>query len=95
MVKYRQLNLLSDFSHLGTFDVIFCRNVLIYFDQETKINVLNRLAARSAPRWLSRARRGGDRGRPHRRLQAVPERRGLYAPNHAALEVAGMRAGRR
>ena len=36
MVQYRQLNLLHDFSHLGTFDVIFCRNVLIYFDQDTK-----------------------------------------------------------
>ena len=44
MVKYRQFNLLSDFHHLGTFDLIFCRNVLIYFDQETKINVLNRLS---------------------------------------------------
>jgi chemotaxis protein methyltransferase CheR len=44
MVKYRQLNLLSDFSQLGTFDLVFCRNVLIYFDQETKINVLNRMA---------------------------------------------------
>ena len=38
MVKFRQLNLLSDFSHLGMFDLIFCRNVLIYFDQETKID---------------------------------------------------------
>jgi chemotaxis protein methyltransferase CheR len=44
MVKYQQLNLLSDFSRLGTFDLIFCRNVLIYFDRETKINLLNRLA---------------------------------------------------
>jgi len=44
MVKYQQLNLLSDFSRLGTFDLIFCRNVLIYFDQETKISLLNRLA---------------------------------------------------
>jgi chemotaxis protein methyltransferase CheR len=44
MVKYRQLNLLSDFSSLGAFDLIFCRNVLIYFDQETKIDVLTRLA---------------------------------------------------
>jgi chemotaxis protein methyltransferase CheR len=43
MVKYQQLNLLSDFHRLGLFDLIFCRNVLIYFDQETKINVLNRL----------------------------------------------------
>ena len=44
MVQHRQLNLLHDFSSLGTFDVIFCRNVLIYFDQDTKINIFGRLA---------------------------------------------------
>jgi chemotaxis protein methyltransferase CheR len=44
MVQHRQLNLLHDFSSLGTFDVIFCRNVLIYFDQDTKINIFDRLA---------------------------------------------------
>ncbi|SHK11328.1 MCP methyltransferase, CheR-type [Bradyrhizobium lablabi] len=44
MVQHRQLNLLQDFSHLGTFDVIFCRNVLIYFDQDTKATIFERLA---------------------------------------------------
>jgi len=44
MVKYRRFNLLADFASLGTFDVIFCRNVLIYFDQNTKSDVLGRLA---------------------------------------------------
>ena len=44
MVQHRQLNLLHDFSHLGMFDVIFCRNVLIYFDQETKAGTFGRLA---------------------------------------------------
>lgn len=44
MVQHRQLNLLHDFSELGVFDLIFCRNVLIYFDQQTKTSVLNRLA---------------------------------------------------
>ena len=44
MVQHRQLNLLHDFSQLGVFDVVFCRNVLIYFDQETKINIFGRLA---------------------------------------------------
>ena len=44
MVQFRPLNLLNDFSALGTFDLVFCRNVLIYFDQQTKIGVLNRLA---------------------------------------------------
>jgi chemotaxis protein methyltransferase CheR len=44
MVQHRQINLLHDFSQLGVFDVIFCRNVLIYFDQDTKINIFRRLA---------------------------------------------------
>ena len=44
MVKYMPLNLLDDFSHLGRFDVVFCRNVLIYFDQPTKSGVLDRIA---------------------------------------------------
>ena len=44
MVQYRQHNLLDDFSMLGMFDVIFCRNVLIYFDSKTKQDVLTRIA---------------------------------------------------
>jgi len=42
-VKFRAFNLLDDFGVLGFFDVIFCRNVLIYFDLPTKRNVLRRL----------------------------------------------------
>jgi chemotaxis protein methyltransferase CheR len=44
MVQFRPLNLIRDFVHLGVFDVVFCRNVLIYFNQETKTRVLDRLA---------------------------------------------------
>jgi chemotaxis protein methyltransferase CheR len=44
MVQFRTLNLLNDFSPLGGFDLVFCRNVLIYFDQPTKIGVLERIA---------------------------------------------------
>lgn len=42
-VKFRQFNLLENFSALGAFDVIFCRNVLIYFDLATKRDVLERM----------------------------------------------------
>ena len=49
MVQQRQFNLLHDFSQLGVFDLIFCRNVLIYFDQETKTNIFNRLAKAVEP----------------------------------------------
>ena len=41
MVQYREFNLLQDPMPLGRFDVVFCRNVLIYFDQPTKTRVLN------------------------------------------------------
>ena len=42
--KFEEFNLLNDFTKLGKFDVVFCRNVLIYFDQDTKKNVLERIA---------------------------------------------------
>lgn len=43
MVSYRSFNLLDDPRPLGQFDIIFCRNVLIYFDQQTKAEVLDRM----------------------------------------------------
>ena len=45
MVKFREWNLLGDLRGLGRFDVVFCRNVLIYFDQPTKARVLEAVAA--------------------------------------------------
>ncbi|GAB4515589.1 MAG: protein-glutamate O-methyltransferase CheR [Roseibium sp.] len=44
MIEWKKLNLLESFTHLGEFDIIFCRNVLIYFDQATKSEILARLA---------------------------------------------------
>ncbi len=44
MVQYKELNLLGDFQGMGKFDVVFCRNVLIYFDQETKAKVLEEIS---------------------------------------------------
>jgi len=49
MARFEVGNLLQDQRALGTFDVIFCRNVLIYFDPPTKTRVLAMLAARLAP----------------------------------------------
>ena len=48
-VEFREWNLLADLRPLGTFDVVFCRNVLIYFDQPTKIRVLEAIARQMAP----------------------------------------------
>ncbi len=44
MVEYKEVNLLEDFTSLGVFDVIFCRNVLIYFDKEDKTKVLDKIS---------------------------------------------------
>lgn len=43
-VKFQKLNILSNFSSLGPFDIIFCRNILIYFDSSTKKKVLEQMA---------------------------------------------------
>ncbi len=49
MAKFREFNLLDDISKLGHFDVVFCRNVLIYFDQATKATVLAKISEILAP----------------------------------------------
>ena len=83
MVKFRQLNLLRDFSALRTFDVVFCRNVLIYFDQDTKIDVLHRIARGMQPDGFLALGAAEtvvgltDRFKPH------ADKRGLYQPNAA------------
>jgi len=49
MAQFREFNLLSDLRSLGKFDIVFCRNVLIYFDQPTKARVLEAIAAIMPP----------------------------------------------
>ncbi len=44
MVSFRQQNLMDSYTLLGKFDVVFCRNVLIYFSPEMKSKVLNQIA---------------------------------------------------
>ena len=48
-IHFREFNLLSDYRALGTFDAIFCRNVLIYFDVQSKRDILARLSRTLAP----------------------------------------------
>lgn len=49
MVRFRRLNLLADWPFTKTFQVIFCRNVMIYFDEPTKENLVERMAERLEP----------------------------------------------
>jgi len=81
MVQHRQLNLLHDFSQLGVFDVIFCRNVLIYFDQDTKIDIFNRLARITEPDGFLVLGAAETVVGLTDVFKPIPERRGLYRPN--------------
>lgn len=81
MVQYRPLNLLLDFSSLGKFDIIFCRNVLIYFDQDMKTQIFGRLAKCMEPDGFLALGAAEtvvgltDAFKPH------ADKRGLYRPN--------------
>jgi len=43
MVKFSTFNLLDEMTRMGQFDIIFCRNVLIYFDEKTKGGILGKM----------------------------------------------------
>ena len=79
-VEFRTFNLLDDLAPLGTFDVVFCRNVLIYFDAPTKSRVLDAVARRMAPDGVLYL--GGTESVTGLtdRLLALPGGRGVYRP---------------
>lgn len=79
MIKFQYFNLLDSMTSLGQFDIIFCRNVLIYFDQPTKKAVMEKqsqLLAKDGYYFLGGAETvlGITEA-----LKNVPDTRGLYA----------------
>jgi chemotaxis protein methyltransferase CheR len=92
MVQHRQLNLLHDFSQLGVFDVIFCRNVLIYFDQDTKVNIFNRLAKITEPDGFLVLGAAETVVGLTDVFKPFPDKRGLYRPNAAGATPAKLPA---
>jgi len=85
MVAHRQLNLLHDFGQLGCFDVIFCRNVLIYFDQETKANIFGRLVRSMEPDGFLVLGAAETVVGLTEAFKPIGDRRGLYRPNDARV----------
>lgn len=87
MVQYRPLNLLADFNSLGSFDIIYCRNVLIYFDQPTKVRVLERMARMmEGDGYLVLGAAETVVGLTDA-FKPLPDRRGLYVPNKVAAPI--------
>jgi chemotaxis protein methyltransferase CheR len=80
MVRFRPFNLLEDIVQLGAFDVIFCRNVLIYFDQPTKASVLDRMCRQMPGDGFLYLGGAETVVGITDKLQPMPEQRGLYRP---------------
>lgn len=80
MVTFQEFNLLEDPQGMGGFDIVFCRNVLIYFDAPTKTKVLDRIS-RLLPHDGVLFLGGAETVLGiSDRFQPVPGRRGVYAP---------------
>ena len=83
MVTFRPFNLLHDFARLGVFDVVICRNVLIYFGPDTKADVLQRLAASMARDGFLMLG-GTETVVGHtQRFRPMPNTRCMYVPHNA------------
>jgi chemotaxis protein methyltransferase CheR len=84
MVSFNRQNLLEPFAQPGPFDVIFCRNVVIYFDAPTRKNIFQRLKSSLSTDgylFVGSAESLADLGpafRPHHHCRAV-----FYRPNLA------------
>ena len=89
-ITWKQLNLLDNFSHLGQFDVIFCRNVLIYFDTDRKKQILDRMATQ-LPKHGYLVLGGAETvlGICDSFNRAKDFRAAVYNPAHAGVGLAG------
>jgi chemotaxis protein methyltransferase CheR len=79
-VTFREWNLLTDLKPLGQFDIVFCRNVLIYFDAPTKTRVLNAIARQLPPDGVLFLGGAETVLGLTESLRAIPGEPGAYAP---------------
>lgn len=80
MVSFRQHNMLGECAGLGRFDIVFCRNVLIYFDEPTKKGVIERIAQVLAPDGVLLLGAVETIIGLSTRLEIVPGAAGIYRP---------------
>lgn len=87
MITFKKFNLLGSYAGLGKFDMVFCRNVLIYFDVPTKgqvIEAIKGVSAQDAPLILGGAETVLGITDAY---QPVEHHRGLYLRNDTTFEV--------
>ena len=101
LVRFDRRNLLENFHDLGPFDVIFCRNVAIYFDPPTRQNLFLRLADRLTPAGYLFVGAVGITGRPGTALRTenvlpqhlLPAESGVAHPAEDVARVKSPRGG--
>jgi chemotaxis protein methyltransferase CheR len=86
MVKYSVMNLMVPFRQLRTVDLIFCRNVLIYFDVETKREVLANMADLLSPQGFLVMGAAETMVGVSKDFQRSGDHRGLYAPTPKTMQ---------
>jgi chemotaxis protein methyltransferase CheR len=87
MVNFRRFNLLDSFGWLDDLDIVFCRNVLMYFDRATRLDVLARTAEAMAPDGFLAL---GENEVPEGKLfGACADAPGIYSRSFATLARAG------
>jgi chemotaxis protein methyltransferase CheR len=91
MVQFREFNLLSDLRSLGRFDIVFCRNVLIYFDQPTKARVLEAIARLMPPDGMLYLGGAETVLGITSRFAPMPNERGVYGLTAGAGSLAPLR----
>ena len=88
-VQLKAFNLLDSFAPLGQFDIIFCRNVLIYVDQVTKSDILARLAAQMTPDGFLVLGAAETVVGLTTAFKNCPDQRGLYVPTGEKQSASG------
>lgn len=89
MVRWKVFNLLESYAPLGRFDIVFCRNVLIYFDRDMKSQILARIADTLEPDGYLVLGAAETVVGLTDRFQPIDGLRGLYRP----VPAAGQRPG--
>lgn len=79
MVKFSYFNLLDEMDRLGPFDLVFCRNVIGYFDDATKTRVLGDISDRLEKDGLMVLGRGESPVGLTDKLAPVPGKQGIFA----------------
>ena len=90
MVRFQQTDLRQIPRLLGPFDLVLCRNVLIYFDLETKLSIFERLAKVMEPDGMLMLGAAETVVGVTDAFKPYPDRRGLYQPNLARAARPGL-----